>query len=195
MNTAAATLLPIFRSNLQADILAKALLNPDRSFTTADLARQAGADYATTHREVHRLLKAHILTSERLGQANLVRANTRLATYPPLADLLRVTYGPTAVLPAILAGIPDVDAAYIYGSWAARRSGEPGDEPADIDVLVIGDPQRNALYDASEAAEKVLNREVNIRAVTAESWNDAEEPLLRTIKSRPFIELDLVSAG
>jgi len=33
-----------------------------------------------------------------------------------------------------------IDEAHNYGSWATRYVGEPGTEPQDIDLLVIGTP-------------------------------------------------------
>jgi predicted nucleotidyltransferase len=41
--------------------------------------------------------------------------------------------------PEVLAGI---EAAAIFGSWAARAAGEAGPSPVDVDLLVIGRPDR-----------------------------------------------------
>lgn len=60
----------------------------------------------------------------------------------PLAELLAVTYGPTAVLGEILAYVPGVNEAYLYGSWAARYRGHRGDVPRDVDVLAVGNACR-----------------------------------------------------
>jgi len=38
----------------------------------------------------------------------------------PLVELLLLTYGPATILPSILADVPGIDKAHIYGSWAAR---------------------------------------------------------------------------
>ena len=45
---------------------------------------------------------------------------------------------PLPVLSQLLACVPGINAAYIYGSWAARYHHEPGGPPNDLDVLVIG---------------------------------------------------------
>ncbi|HEX3965845.1 MAG TPA: nucleotidyltransferase domain-containing protein [Trebonia sp.] len=54
-----------------------------------------------------------------------------------------------------------LNAAYIYGSWAARHAGQPGQRPVgDIDLLVLGTPDRDQLHDALSTAEQRLGRPV-----------------------------------
>ncbi len=65
-----------------------------------------------------------------------------------------LTYGPVAVLGELLASVPGVAEAYVYGSWAARYRGQAGDVPRDVDVLVIGDADEDDLYEAARAAER-----------------------------------------
>jgi predicted nucleotidyltransferase len=57
--------------------------------------------------------------------------------------------------------VSGITAAYIYGSWAARHEGQAGQRPVrDIDVLVLGEPDRDQLYAALSAAEVRLARPV-----------------------------------
>ena len=192
MNTRAPVLSPLFRSDVQAQILAYIFLNPDRGYTTAELARDSQAPYATAHREVVRLIEAGLVTEDRVGQAKIVRANTANQSAQPLSELLRLSYGPSVVVPRVLARIADIDEAYIYGSWAARFVGEPGDAPGDIDVIVIGNPRRRAIEEAANSAERELGREVNIRIVPHAMWISDTDLFVKTIKSRPFVRLNLV---
>ncbi|MDR1213069.1 MAG: ArsR family transcriptional regulator [Propionibacteriaceae bacterium] len=191
MNTTASRLAPIFRSDTQAEIMARLLLNPDRSHTIAELARLVGASYASAHREIQRLLEIGLLTPERVGQAVRLCANQADPAYGPITELLRLSYGPAAILPKLLAGIPGIEEAYIYGSWAARRAGEPGSPPGDIDVLVIGNPPRGAINEAAQEAERALGREVNLRTVTPEAWQASDDLFLRTVRKRPRVRLEL----
>lgn len=47
--------------------------------------------------------------------------------------------------------------AFNYGSWAARYAQHSGPVPNDIDLLVIGEPDRHLLGDALEKPESVLH--------------------------------------
>ena len=114
------------------------------------------------HQEVTRLVETGLLGDRKVGTSRLVRSVRDSLLTRPLTDLLAVTYGPLPVLTRSLAGLDGVERAFIYGSWAARYSGEPGPVPGDVDVLVIGnvDPDERA-----REAEAILRREVNIRRV------------------------------
>jgi predicted nucleotidyltransferase len=110
----------------------------------------------------------------------------------PLSELLAVTYGPTAVLGELLASVPGVDEAYVYGSWAARYRGHGGDVPRDVDVLVVGDADEDDLYEVARSAERALGREVNIRRVSMQAWREATpDPFLASVRSRPLVRLEL----
>lgn len=100
-----------------------------------------------------------------------------------------MTFGPVAVLRQALAGIPGVQGAFIYGSWAARYAQQSGPVPKDIDLLVIGDPDRHELADVLADAETVLRREVNVRRVTAEAWAQDDGSFKRTVLARPVVDL------
>ena len=191
MSTAPPRLSPLFRSDTQAEILACLFLNPDRSYTTAELSRRAHSSYATAHREVQLLVRAGLLVQEQVGQAVRLSVNQDDPAYTPVTELLQLSYGPSAVLPRVLAGIPGIVEAYIYGSWAARRNGEKGTVPRDIDVLVVGDPDRSVIYDASSKAEHELGREVNIRVVSPTIWQNGDDLFVRTVQEQPLVRLDI----
>lgn len=133
-----------------------------------------------------------LVTTEKRGQSVEVKARRDTPVFRPLADLLGLTYGPPVVIPTYLAGIAGIDEAFICGSWAARREGEPGDQPADIDLLLVGNPPRGEVYDAARVAGAALAREVNPSIVSAGAWKSADtDPFLRTLAERPLIRLDL----
>jgi hypothetical protein len=85
-----------------------------------------------------------------------------------------------------------VERAFIYGSWAARYHGEPGPPPVDVDVLVIGDPDSDELFDIAERAGRRLRREVNVHRVPAIAWDaPTSDPFLLSVRELPLVELDL----
>jgi hypothetical protein len=110
-----------------------------------------------------------------------------------MSQIVVETYGPAPLLRSLLAELPGIREAYIYGSWAARRIGQPGPPARDIDVLVVGNPSRTGLLDVADAAQQQLHTEVNIHATTPEAWAAKDQPFLLTVASRPLITL--VGAG
>lgn len=189
MRTVPPILLPILRSRVQGDLLALLYLHPDQEHSITDLATRIGASVKAVQQEVDRLVGAGFLTDRRMGTSRLVRSVRDSVLTRPLTELLAITYGPLPVLTECLAGVPGVDRAFIYGSWAARYSGEAGPVPQDVDVLVIGDADADDLDERARAAEVVLRRDVNIRRVRPHIWAGKDDPFITTVQSRPLIEL------
>jgi predicted nucleotidyltransferase len=189
VNTQAPSLAPLFRSDTQALILASLFLNPERGFTTAELARVADAPYASAHREVRKLVDARLVRERPVGRALLLSARRDSAAFRPLSELLALTYGPEVVLARVLGAIRGITEAFIYGSYAARRAGLAGDAPVDIDVLIIGNPARARIDEALLEAERLLGREVNVRIVSEGLWREGVDSFLDSLRSSPLVPL------
>jgi predicted nucleotidyltransferase len=187
MKTAPSMLTPFLRSDAQGAVLAETMLNPASELTISEVSRRAGVLPAVAHREVTRLIEADVLRDRRQGNNRLVRPNTRHPLWSLMSQIVIDTYGPVPVMRELLAGVPGITCAYIYGSWAARRAGQPGPPPRDVDVLVVGDPSRRELLDLKLAAERHLQTDVNIYTVTPGDWAARDEPFLRTVASRPLV--------
>lgn len=124
-----------------------------------------------------------------MGTARLVRANTKARLYKPTQALIEATYGPRVVLESLLSKIDGIEAAFIFGSWAARYAGEQGHAPNDIDVMVIGNISRRDLAELAEAAENILHMEVNIERISPEAWASQEDPFVKTLFRHPLIDV------
>lgn len=185
-------LLPLLRSRLQGELLALVLLHPEREYSLTELARELGASHTAVMREVNRLAEAGVLTSRNVGRTRLVAVRSETPLVRPLTELIAMSFGPVPLLTESLREIAGVERAFIYGSWAARYLGEPGQQPADVDVLVVGTPDPDELFDAAERAGRDLQREVNVHRVTASSWNSpTSDPFLTSVRERPLVELQL----
>ena len=161
------------------------MLHPGQEFGVSNLAKRLEVPLSTLHREVVRLDAAGLITSRTLGRNRLVRANTSHPAAPALTQLLEVTFGPKAVVAEEFA-IPEAEQVLIFGSWAARYSGEVGPPPHDIDVLVIGKVDRADLYDAADRAQARLGLQVNPAVRTSQQWEDPADPLVVQIRASHF---------
>jgi predicted nucleotidyltransferase len=183
-------LLPILRSEAQGRILATLFLSaPDEPLHVSALAERTGVPLSTVQREVDRLESSELVTSQRFAQARLVRANEAHPLADDLHSLLLKAYGPAAVLAERLDHVDKIEEAFIFGSWAARYEGQRGPPPADVDVLVIGTPAVNEVYDASARAEERLGRPVNPTIVSRDEWEARSSGFLRTLHERPLVRV------
>lgn len=185
MRTRPPELLPIFRSDGQARLLARIFLGTP--VPIASLARELDLDDGGITREADRLERAGLIRSERIGRSRLLHANGDSPYYPELYGLLLKAYGPATVIGPLLHTIEGLEEAFVYGSWAERYLGKPGEDPADIDVIVIGTPRRMELSRIARELGPALGRAVNITSVSRAAWNDARRGFLRDVKSGALV--------
>jgi predicted nucleotidyltransferase len=183
----APALMPIFRSEAQARILAWLLLAPEREQPIASLVPIAGVAQPNILREVNRLVEAGLLRERRAGHTRLVAANTSSPYYQPLVQILGRAYGPAQAVPEELTDVPGIDRAVVVGSWAQRFQGEPGPPPNDVDVVVVGAPDRRALRRANARLEERLGVPVQITVVTPKEWDEKSSGFLADVQQRPHL--------
>ena len=189
--TAAPPLLPVFRSRLQGDILALVLGDPSTEWTAEDLARRTGGLRHSIAGELRRLEVAGLLSARTIGRSKIVRANTESPYYEPLSRLALMSFGPPQVIREEFRTIDHIEQLFIFGSWAARYSGEKGSVPHDVDVLVIGTPNRDEVYEAARRAQERLGREVNTTIRKAEQWHGAQDGFAKQLRSSQLVQIPL----
>lgn len=183
-------LLPIFRSRQQAELLADILDDPDREGSLTDLSRRLGIPVASVHREIERAEAAGIVRSHKVGNTRLVSADTTSPHFSALRELLVSAFGVPARLRAELEEVDGVEEAYIFGSWAARWHGERGTRPVgDIDVMVLGEPDRDRLYAAVGEVAEVVGREIQVQ-IRPVGWLESGTGSFHdTVAARPMVKV------
>jgi DNA-binding transcriptional ArsR family regulator len=189
MQTLPPPLLPILRTSTQAALLAELYLGTMGEQTISDLARKIGAEPATVMREVDRLEAAGIVVSRRVGRNRMVSVNAESLYTDPLRRLVTLGFGPARQIGPTLSLLDGVEAVYLFGSWAARFLGKTGPDPHDVDVLVIGEPDRDAVFLAADALEEELGRPIQITIRSRAQWEDTTDPFIATVRERPLIDV------
>lgn len=189
MRTAAPALLPVFRSQLQGELLALLLADASEEWTVDDLAERTGHPYQTVASEVRRLQSADLVTTRPVGRTKLLRGNADSPYFTPLAQLVLMAFGPPLVIAEEFGSLEDIAQIFIFGSWAARYAGESGPAPRDVDVLLVGSPDRDDAYDSSRRAEQRLAREVNVVIRTPEDWHSATDGFTRQLRASALLEI------
>lgn len=190
MKTLPSQLTPFVRSDAVGALLAELLGHPDRELSLAELGRRTGVTGPVVHREVGRLVEGGVLRDRTEGRNRLVRANRDHPLHALMGRLVAATYGPVPVLRDAFEGVDGVERVLIYGSWAARRAGEPGAFPRDIDVLVVGDVPRRVLTGIAASAGDELDMPVNITRLAPAEWAaESPTPFVATLRSRPLVDV------
>jgi hypothetical protein len=134
MRTSAPTILPLFRSGTQIELLRPLLLQPERSWTQQELAGCITAPASSVHRALGRAEPGRHHHTGRHGASARIRSRHDDAFDAPLVQLLSRSVGVEQELRAGLDAQPGVLAAVIHGSWA----GDSRRPNSEIDILVVG---------------------------------------------------------
>lgn len=151
------------------------------------VARAIGRDPTAVARELDRLEQAGILVSARRGRLRIYRLAAS-ALVEELRPLVQKTVGVEARLAKALEGVRGIRRALIFGSYAR------GTERAtsDVDLLVVGEPDAEQLWQRVLAAERDLGRDVNVTQYTSaefEKLRRKRESFVTSVLEGPLIDL------
>jgi predicted nucleotidyltransferase len=177
--------LPIFRSPEQERLLAVLFVYADRPVTLSELANLAETSLGGTHKEVERLEASGLVRSHSIGRSRLVEPDESSPVFLEIRGLLVKTLGPVPLLRSALSEIDGILDAFIYGSWADPNQ----TRPADIDVLVIGEPDVAEVYDAVSNVETEVGRPVNVTIRSPSEWENADGAFETAVRSGPRVDL------
>ncbi len=153
------------------------------------LAQRAGTSLPTALRELGRAERARMVASRRLGNTRLVRADPSNPLYNPLRELVLATYGPPAVLARELGPVARVRRLYLHGAWVAAYRGQEAADAEELELLVVGRPDRSRLAAATARAGSQLGYPVRVEVRTEEEWGEVREGLVRRVREGPHLSL------
>lgn len=145
------------RSQPRRRLLTFYFTNPSARLHLRDLAERLDVDPSNLSRELRRLEKEGLFRSEVSGRQKYFRLNREYPLFREVRSIVEKTIGAPHLIGRTLQGIPQVEEAYLYGSFARNQQ----DADSDIDVLVIGSPPADALAEAVRKLERQLSREIN----------------------------------
>lgn len=176
------------RSGIRRQILALLLDRPEARYHLRAIARAAGTSAGTAARELQRLVDAGLVFREREGRQVYFQARTDSPLYLPVRELVRRTVAGGAVLRRALQDLAGIESALVFGSYASGAA----DARSDIDVLVVGEPDRDALTDRLQMAERELGRPINEVVFSAGELarrRQDGDPFIASIDQDPTIAL------
>lgn len=168
-------------------VLGLLLLHPDQRYYLREIARLTGSTAGTLTRELSKLVKAGVVTVQKVGNQAHYSANRDCPVFDELASILRKTSGLTDVLAEALLPLADqIEAAFVFGSVASGKARAE----SDIDLMVIGDVSFKAVVTALYSLQERLGRELNPKVYSRKEWRDLvteNGTFIRDIQKKPML--------
>ena len=150
------------RSKARQRLLAYYFTNPSARHHLRDLAQRLSIDPANLSKELRRLQREGLFRSEVSGRQKYFQLNREYPLFDEVRGIVTKTIGAVSLLAQYLKKVEGIEEAYLYGSFARNQQ----DAASDVDVLVIGNPQGEALAQAVQKLERQLGREINYTVLT-----------------------------
>lgn len=161
-------LATVLASAALARLVTHFVLRPDAALHFQALRRTTGLSSRSLQHELARLEQLGLVTREADGALVRYRAVPENPRWRALREFVGQFADPAEVLRVALAQVPEVEGAFLYGSYARKTAVHPG---SDVDVFVVGDgidheDARLALAEQALDVAGLIGREVNITRYT-----------------------------
>src|SRR3989338_4794762 len=144
-------------SKLRRRLLVHYFTHPEEKYYVREIAVLLGLDPGNLSKEFKRLALDGLFQEERKGKIKFYHLNMGHPLYKELKQIIFKTEGVEGRLKALVNEFPEIKTAFIYGSYAK------GQERAasDIDLMIVGIPERKRLTLRIRELEDELQREIN----------------------------------
>ena len=176
------------RSRVRDRILLEFFAKPGTSAHVREMARRVKASAPTVGAELAELARLGVLQTNTVGRSLVYSINERSPLLGELRALVQKTIGVEGLIAKAIEGLPGVDAAYIFGSHAAGTD----TAQSDVDLLVIGHPNRVALSEKLAPVERTIGRDVNVVTKTEVQVRDRRrggDTFWRQVLGKPLVHV------
>lgn len=178
----------LFTSKTRVHILEQFLLNPDAEYHIRQLSRIIDTTPIMVQRELRNLEQLGLLSGKKRGKMILYMLNRKSSI---IDELKRIFLKTESLGGYLLKSLSKADRqkirfALIYGSFAKGQE----TTSSDIDLLVIGDIDEDAILKSLSKTEQNLGSQVNMVLWTEDEFLEKARqkiPLLKEISKTPFI--------
>jgi DNA-binding transcriptional ArsR family regulator len=158
----------LITSKMRVQILMRLFLNPDSHAYLRELAQDFGASPGHVRSELQQLSAAGLLTSAKEGRQVHYRAERSHPLFPELQSMVRKALGMDRILDSIIERLGSLEAAYLTGDYAEGR------DSGVIDLVLVGDVNRENLSDLVVKAERFVQRKIRTLVLSEKEKADVD---------------------
>ncbi len=168
----------LISSKTRIKLLLKFFLNSSTTSYLRGLENEFGESTNAIRIELNRLEKAGMLASFVRGNKKYFQANTGHPLYKEVHSILLKYIGFDKIIENVIERLGEVEKVYVSGAFAN------GQDSNIIDLILIGNINKNYLIELIEKVEKLIKRKVRYVVFSSEDFEKIEwknhdiEPLL-----------------
>ena len=144
----------LITSKTRIKLLLKFFLNPDNSAYLRGLESEFGESSNAIRLELNRLEKADMLVSKTEGNRRLFKVNQKHPLYNEINSIVRKYFGLDILVEKIAERLGNLNAVYLTGEISR------GTDFSIIDLVFVGDIDKNYLVGLIEKTEKLIQRKI-----------------------------------
>lgn len=149
-------------SKLRRRLLAHYFTHSDEKYYVREIAALLNLDPGNLSREFRKLTEEGLFLEERKGRIKLYRLNSHYSLYQELKQIIFKTEGVEGRLKKLVSQFPEIHLAFVYGSYAEGKE----KASSDVDLVLVGTPDRKLLTSRIRNLEDELHREINFNLYT-----------------------------
>ncbi len=161
-------ILKITKSKTREKILQLFFSDINKRYYLRELEKILSISVANIRRELLSLEKAGLFRREKMGNQVYYYLNKENPIFDEFKKIVSKTIGVEARIREGLKKVANIDAAFIFGSFAREKE----DSFSDIDLMIIGKPDESILISKISSIESDLRREINYNIFSAKDIKD-----------------------
>lgn len=167
----------LITSKTRIKLLLRFFFNPGTSAYLRELAREFNVSSNSVREELNQLSTAKLLVSSKHGRQVHYQANQAHPLFPEIKSMVMKILGIDQLIDTVANRLGDLQYAYLIDDYAIGR------DTGIIDLLLVGDVNRNQLNDLSLMAEQYIDRKIRTLVLSSSEFREFSGKL----QSRPHL--------
>lgn len=159
----------LISSKTRIRILMRLFLNSDQQAYLRELSDDFSVSPSQVSAELQQLSDAGLLKSNKSGRQINYRANTEHPLFPELHSMVKKSLGMDHILESIVERLGNLEQAYLIDDYAQ------GKDTGLVDLLLVGDIDRDSLQDLVTKTEKYIGRKIRTLVLNKNEFKSMDQ--------------------
>ena len=161
----------LITSKTRIKLLLKFFINPSTKAYLRELAKEFDLSTNSIRLELNRLEKSNLLISQIHGRTVQYQVNTKNNIFKDIRSIALKYVGIDSLIENIISKLGDLRSAYIIGDYAH------GMDTGIIDIVLIGNIDKNILNQLVEKTEILIHRRIKWLILEEKEFNSLKDTL------------------